>query len=160
MLLITALLHTENDALRLGRALETLYPCDDILIVDHDSRDSTVQLAREYGARVVEAVANASPDHYFRHVGPGWILCLDPRESLTESLAASLYEWKYTYAGGPRAAAFSVFLREETATGWVAIPKAETRLIPPEWSRWIGMLPIHESSAISLDGELLRFIFP
>ena len=44
---ITALLHTENDALRLGRALETLYTCDDILIVDYGSRDATVRVARE-----------------------------------------------------------------------------------------------------------------
>ena len=47
------LLHTENDALRLGRLLETLYPCDEILIVDHGSFDATSQVAREYGARII-----------------------------------------------------------------------------------------------------------
>ena len=52
---ITALLHTENDALRVGRVLETLYPCDQILVVDHGSRDASVRIAREYGARVVDA---------------------------------------------------------------------------------------------------------
>ena len=52
---ITALLHTENDALRLGRCLETLYPCDYIHVVDHGSQDGTVPLAREYGARVIAA---------------------------------------------------------------------------------------------------------
>ena len=56
---ITALLHTKNDALRLGRALETLYACDDILIVDHGSRDATVRVAREYGARVVDGRARS-----------------------------------------------------------------------------------------------------
>ena len=50
------MLHTENDALRLGRALETVYACDDILVVDHGSRDATVRVAREYGAHVVDAV--------------------------------------------------------------------------------------------------------
>jgi glycosyltransferase involved in cell wall biosynthesis len=157
---ITALLHTENDALRLGRALETLYPCDDILVVDHDSHDSTVQLAREYGACVVEAVAGAAPDHYFRHVGPGWIFCLDPRESLTESLAASLYEWKLAHARDPAATTFSVFLREETPEGWVAIPTPETRLVTPDWSRWQEKLPANDPSAVVLEGTLLRFAFP
>ena len=33
----TALLHTHNDALRLGRALETLFAGSEILIVDHHS---------------------------------------------------------------------------------------------------------------------------
>src|SRR6266496_5227348 len=91
---ITVLLHTENDALRLGRALETVYACDDILVVDHASRDATVCVAREYGATVLAAVPGASPEEYLRFARPGWILCLDPREALTERLAASLFEWK------------------------------------------------------------------
>ena len=64
MALITALLHTENDGLRLGRALETVYACDGIVVVDHGSRDSTVRVAREYVARVVDARPKASPEEY------------------------------------------------------------------------------------------------
>lgn len=159
---ITALLHTENDALRLGRALETLYPCDDILVVDHNSRDATVRVAREYGARVVAARPGAPADRYLRSARPGWILCLDPRESLTESLAASLYEWKSEslHASDPAAPAFSIFLREETAQGWVEVPAAQTRLVPLTWSLWQGKFPGHEPSALALEGELLRFVFP
>src|SRR6266496_2661186 len=81
---ITALIHTENDALRLGRALETMYACDDILLVDHGSRDATVRVAREYGAKVVEVRAGATQRDYVQFAKAGWILCIDPRESLTE----------------------------------------------------------------------------
>lgn len=154
---ITALLHTENDALRLGRTLETLYPCDDILIVDHGSRDATVRLAREYGAHVVDAPIGSSPAQYLAVTSSAWILCLDPHESLTESLAATLYEWKSL---PPAAAAFSVFLREETAEGWIEIPTAQTRLIPADWTRWGGRLPVTDRFALTLEGELLRFAFP
>ncbi len=157
---ITALLHTENDALRLGRALETLYPCDEILVVDHGSVDGTVHVARDYGAQVVSAKAGTSPDHYLQFVRQGWALCLDPRESLTESLAASLYEWKSLHSAAPPAPAFAVFLREETAEGWIESPAAQTRLIPANWKRWHGNLPIHEADALALEGELLRFVFP
>jgi len=155
---ITALLHTHNDALRLGRCLETLYPCDHILVVDHGSHDGTAQLAREYSARVVAAAAGASPPDYLRSTAPGWILCLDPRESLSESLAASLYEWKLMKA--PLPPAFSVFLREETAGGWLEIPAPQTRLVPSSWEKWDKTLPVHRSSALTLDGPLLRFAFP
>jgi glycosyltransferase involved in cell wall biosynthesis len=171
---ITALLHTKNDALRLGRALETLYACDDILVVDHGSRDATVRVAREYGARVVSAASGAGPSDYLlaAHLSarpsarpsasPGWILCLDPRESLTEKLAASLFEWKseafHVQASG--VPAFSVFLREETAEGWVEVPAAETRLVPQTWKLWKGKFPVHEPTALALEGELLRFVFP
>jgi glycosyltransferase involved in cell wall biosynthesis len=168
---ITAVLHTENDGLRLGRALETLYACDDVLVVDHGSRDGTVRVAREYGARVIEARPGASAGDYLRlsEIGGArlppeaeWILCLDPRESLTEKLAASLFEWKSEsfHEKGPAATAFSVFLREETAEGWVVVPSAETRLVPRDWSHWHGKLPVADASALTLEGELLRFVFP
>jgi glycosyltransferase involved in cell wall biosynthesis len=159
---IAALLHTENDALRLGRCLETLYPCDEILIVDHESRDATVHLAREYGARVIAAQLGAPPDHYLESVRAGWVLCLDPRESLTESLAASLYELRseLRHTDHSSAPAFSLFLREETLNGWVAMPAAQTRLIPQHWNRWHERLPLSDQSAVALEGELLRFVFP
>ena len=159
---ITALLHTRNDVLRLGRCLETLYPCDDILIVDQGSHDGTLEVAREYGARVVAARAGARPVEYIRSVGPGWFLCLDPHESLTESLAASLFEWKSEpLPESPSAApAFSVFLREETVAGWVENPRAQTRLVSSDWKIWDGMLPASDPSALALEGEVLRFVFP
>jgi glycosyltransferase involved in cell wall biosynthesis len=185
---ITALLHTENDALRLGRALETLYACDHIVIVDHGSRDGTLRVAREHGARVVKATPEASAEDYLlfasqslsanpttsnaepveagspssASANPGWILCLDPRESLTEKLAASLFEWKSESSAtqAPAAPAFSVFLREETPEGWVEVPAAQTRLVPRTWLSWNGIFPAHEPAALVLEGELLRFIFP
>jgi cellulose synthase/poly-beta-1,6-N-acetylglucosamine synthase-like glycosyltransferase len=161
---ITALLHTENDAPRLGRCLETLYPCDYILVVDHGSRDGTVRLAREYGAHVIAAAPGTTPDHYLRSAppgwaAPGWLLSLDPRESLTESLAASLFELK-SQSKADRGVAFSVFLREETANGWLEIPAPQTRLVPHTWKLWDGNLPLSEPSAVALEGELLRFVFP
>src|ERR1700686_5642178 len=91
---ITALLHTHNDALRLGRALETVYACDHILIVDHGSEDSTVRVARDYGATVMSAAPGATVERYVRSAPPGWVLCLDRWEALTEKLWASLFEWK------------------------------------------------------------------
>jgi glycosyltransferase involved in cell wall biosynthesis len=159
---ITALLHTQNDALRLGRALETLYACDDILIVDHGSRDATVRVAREYGARVIDATREFLPENYLQFARTGWVLSLDPCESLTEKLAASLFEWKSEsfHSKAPAAPAFSVFLREETAQGWVEVPAAQTRLVPQSWSLWKGKYPAHEPAALTLEGELLRFVFP
>lgn len=157
---ITALLHTQNDALRLGRCLETLYPCDHILVVDHGSHDSTVGVAREYGARVTDALHGASPGDYVRAAESAWIFCLDPHESVSESLAASLYEWKSSACAAASASAFSVFLREEREDGWVQSPVAQTRLVPPNWNCWDGRFPSADPSARALEGELLRFVFP
>lgn len=153
---ITALLHTHNDALRLGRALEMLFPCDELVVVDHDSDDGTGAVAREYGARVVPA-NSGSP--YRSMVRGEWIFSLDPRESITEALAASLFEWK-SESTTASVHAFSVYRREETADGWIANPIAQTRLVRADWDRWTGQFPEQDSSAVSLEGELLRFVFP
>jgi hypothetical protein len=168
MPLITALLHTKNDALRLGRALETLRPCDEILVVDHASTDATARVAREYGARILSA--GEPPAHYRQSAQHDWILCLEPCESLTEALEASLFEWKHEWKYEREhdeksqrlvsAAAFSVFLREETSVGWTLLPSPQTRLIPRDWNRWNGHLPADDASASRLQGELLRFLSP
>lgn len=153
---ITAVLHTHNDALRLGRALEMLFPCDELLVIDHNSDDGTCALAREYGARVVHS--NAVPSYPSMTRGE-WIFSLDPRESVTEALAASLFEWKSeVFPSNVRA--FAVYRREETGEGWIENPIAQTRLVRADWNRWEGHFPERDASAVALDGELLRFVFP
>ena len=162
---ITALLHTSNDALRLGRTLETLLPCAEILIVDHHSADATRRVARQYGARVETADRDASSSHYLdlaRHDG---IFCIEPGESVTEGLQASLFEWSAqpSHNGASNVAgglAFSVSVRVQTGESWRELPALETRLIPRSWTQWQGRLPRHEPSAIALPGALLRFTMP
>jgi hypothetical protein len=162
---ITALLHTMNDALRLGRTLETLFPCAEILIVDHHSADATRRVAREYGARIVTADDGASSNHYLDLARHDWIFCIEPGESITEGLQASLWEWSAMpsragasgVAGGP---AFSVRVREQTGVTWLELPSPETRLIPRSWTLWQGRFPAYERSAIALQGAVLRFKTP
>jgi|SRR5579872_1760767 glycosyltransferase involved in cell wall biosynthesis len=154
---ITALLHTKNDERRIGRCLETLYPCDEIVIVDHGSSDQTLRVAREYGAKILPGKNGAAANEYARGTGGEWILCLDPHESLTEALAASLFDWKSQSVTGE---AFSFRLREETPEGWIQNATAQTRLVSSNWKDWEGLFPMRRPSAIALDGELLRFVFP
>jgi glycosyltransferase involved in cell wall biosynthesis len=162
---ITALLHAKNDALRLGRALEMLLPCTDIVIVDHHSTDATLRVARQYGARVVTADAHPAADHYLDLARYDWILCLDPAESISEGLQASLFEWSVSpiqsdMSSSANRSAFSMFVRQQTSEGWLQLPAPETRLIPRGWTRWEGRLPAREPSAVTLEGELLRFASP
>lgn len=154
---ITALIHTCDDALRLGRVLETLHPCDDILVVDHGSHDRTLQIAREYGARIIDSGELRPDQHPKAGVGP-WLLCLDPHESLSESLVATLWEWKS--AKIPSGSAYSLHLREETPQGWFETSTPQTRLIPAGWKFWSGTLPSNDESTPKLEGHLLRFSFP
>ncbi len=158
---ITALLHTANDALRLGRTLEMILPCSEIVIADHRSIDATRSVAREYGARVVAADSDETANRYLDLARYDWILCMQPGESITESLQASLFEWSSLPSSGVAGSiAFSVFVRKQTGEHWLELPSPETRLIPRSWTRWHGRLPANEPSAVPLEGELLRFDLP
>ena len=157
---ITALIHTHNDALRIGRALEMLLPCDEILIVDHGSTDETLRLVRAYGARIVQAEASSDGSQYAAFAANDWILCLLPNESITERLQISLYEGEFAASPASISSGVSIPVREETAQGWLDLSAYETRLVPRTWTRWNDRLPTNEASSQALEGELLRFSLP
>jgi glycosyltransferase involved in cell wall biosynthesis len=163
MLSLTALLHTSNDGLRLGRCLETAYACNEIVIIDHGSTDDTLHVAHEFGAKIVHADPEMGEAHRIGPVGfssTHWVLCLDPRESLSEALAASLLEWKWNAADSRDPGAHAILLREENAHGWIENPIPQTRLVPANWDRWSGRFPVNDRSSVTLEGKLLRFAFP
>lgn len=153
---ITALVHAANDARRIGRALDSLRCCDELLVIDHASADATRKIAREYGARV-EASSPPSGDSGAALAAHDWILCLLPAEALSESLEASLLEWKAEAPGDATAYAFA--LRTETANGWEH-GGPEVRLVDRRQVSWNGALPPQREDALSLCGDLLRFRDP
>ena len=151
---ITAIVHTANDALRIGRALESLRVCDQVIVVDHDSRDQTTAVARSYGAAIrcgdaAAAVAAARHD---------WILCLLPTEALHENLEAALHEWKDTDPGD--AAGFRIAVREESGAGWQEAGTS-LRLVHRARIALRDPLPVDGSpEAPTIPGHILRFARP
>ncbi len=166
---ITALIHTHNDAARIGRALDSLRACDEVLVVDHASTDDTVHVARRHGAIVKEGIPGVNPGVYTIDARHDWIFCLLPTEAMAESLEASLFEWKEQQhessdqAEKDKEAAFSggfaVTIRAETAEGWRKLPP-QVRLANRKKINWPGRLPPNTDNATVLPGELLRFEKP
>jgi glycosyltransferase involved in cell wall biosynthesis len=90
---LSAVLITRNAASQLRECLASLAFCAEIVVVDSGSDDGTQAIAREHGARVVEAewlgfgpmkqfaVAQAAHD---------WVLCIDADERVGESLRDSI----------------------------------------------------------------------
>lgn len=154
---ITAFLHTLNDARHLGRALESLRPCDEILIVDHGSTDSTLRVAREYGAAIRTSGLDPSIVELLAHAQHEWIFCILPTETLTESLEATLFEWKlYTPGDVSQISSAAVIVKDEAKNnGTEAV--TSTRLVPKSWRRWDGPLPQLDPRSALLQGDLLRF---
>jgi glycosyltransferase involved in cell wall biosynthesis len=164
---ISALIHTYNDAARIGRVLESLRACDEMLVVDHASTDDTVKLARDHGATVKEGVPGVNPGVYAIDAQHDWILCLLPTEAVSEGLEASLFEWKERpkekfddkneEASSHCSVAFMI--REENENGWEELG-AHTRLANRKRINWPGHLPLDDPNAEILPGHLLRFHKP
>lgn len=155
---ITALLHTHNDAARLGRALQSLRPCDEVLVIDDGSEDETTKIAREYGATLKTAIPGVTAGAYAMDAANEWILCLRPNESLSDDLEAALFEWKDRELDGS-VPCYSVPIREENAYGWKKAGP-EIRLFNRTKINWIGDMPGDSSCDATLTGDLLSFHQP
>jgi glycosyltransferase involved in cell wall biosynthesis len=153
---ITALIHAENDALRLGRTLDSLRPCDEVLVIDHNSADDTANVARDHGATVKTGILGVEPGAYSIDSRHEWILCVQPGESLSEGMEAALFEWKGTQPD-ENTPGFSFQVREDNGSGnWKTGP-AEMRLVNRNRVNWTGKLPPNAEQAIQLHGNLLKF---
>ena len=155
---ITAIVHTHNDALRLGRALDSLRVCDEIVVVDHDSEDDTRKIARQHGADVKKGLPGVEPGAYVMDARNDWILTIHANESCNESLEASLLEFK-DRKDEDEATAYNICMREEYGKDWRALA-AETRLANRCKINWTTELPPLMPDAPTLAGELLRFEEP
>jgi glycosyltransferase involved in cell wall biosynthesis len=153
---ISALIHAENDARRIGRVLESLRACDEVVVVDHDSSDETRKIAREHGATIKKGIPGVEPGAYAFDLRHDWVLCLLPNEAIGESLEASLLDWKQTEH---EEAAFCFSIREEDANGWRDLPP-EPRLANRTRVNWTGKLPAANCDAAPMPGEILRFSTP
>jgi glycosyltransferase involved in cell wall biosynthesis len=154
---LSAIIHTRNDGPRLGRLLETLRPCDQVLIIDDTPDDSVEKVAREYGASLRKCIPGVTAGAYSMDSLHEWVLCVLPNESLSEGLEASIFSWK---EGDPKKEdVFSMAVREEKEGQWEEHP-AEVRLINRCCVNWTGKLPPNLEGAFVLPGHLLRFDHP
>ena len=156
---ISAILHTSNDAQRIGRALESLRPCDEVVVIDHDSTDGTAEVARKQGATVRTRIAGVQPGAYVHDLSHDWVLSLQPNEALSESLEASLLEWKQGEEPPPDVLGYCIAVREETENGWKPADQ-QFRLANRCRINWTEALPPDVANGQALAGEVLRFNKP
>jgi glycosyltransferase involved in cell wall biosynthesis len=154
---VTATVITLNESANLAAALESVRWADEILVVDAESTDDTVAIARQFTDRVMVrpwpgyieqknfAASQASHD---------WIFSLDADERVTPALAAEI---RARLLAGPPCAGYrgprvSRYLgRWIRSTDWY--PDYQLRLYDRRRAKWTGRY-VHES--IQAEGEIGR----
>ncbi len=152
---LTVTVITRNEAHNLAAALESVRWADEILVVDSESTDDTVAIARRYTDRVIVRPFpgySAQKNFAAEQASHDWILSLDADERVPPALEAAL---RQVMAGAPSAAGYRIprvtfhLGRWIRSTDWY--PDYQLRLYDRRRARWNERL-VHES--VRADGEV------
>jgi glycosyltransferase involved in cell wall biosynthesis len=161
----TIIVHNEED--NIAEVCETVSWADEIVIVDSDSTDRTVEIARRYTEKVFNREFRGYKDkHEFADAQTtgDWIFWIDADERVTPELRASIEALRQrdpaTLPDGFRIARRTHYLgRWINHSGWY--PDYQMRLYRKAASYWDGVSP-HETARVRgqveiLPGEFLHY---
>ena len=145
-------------ASEIGACLDSAGFASEAVVVDSGSRDDTVAIAADHGARVLHrAFEGFGPQKRFAvaQAARDWVLCLDTDERLSPELAASITA--LFDRGEPPGAAYAFARRNRFLGRWLAhgegYPDWNVRLFDRRRARWTDD-PVHEH--VVADGPVVR----
>jgi glycosyltransferase involved in cell wall biosynthesis len=158
---------TKNEAADIADAIESVRWADEIVVVDSESSDDTVTIARRYTGRVIVRAwpGYVAQKNYAASIAShDWILSLDADERVTAVLAEEI---RSRLAGTPEHAAYRMprvtwhLGRWIRTTDWY--PDDQLRLYDRRTAEWTGRY-VHEGVTVRgtvgrLQGELQHFAF-
>ena len=164
---ISATIIVRNEEHNIAEVCETLAWADEIVIVDSDSTDGTVEIARRYTDKIFNREFKGYQDkHEFADAQTtgDWIFWIDADERVTAELKDSIDKLREVREGvladGYKISRKTFFLgRWIRHCGWY--PDYQMRLYRKEKSYWDGIAP-HQTAHVNgrvetLDGEFLHY---
>jgi glycosyltransferase involved in cell wall biosynthesis len=164
---ISASIIVRNEEANIAAVCETVAWADEIVIVDSDSTDRTVEIARQYTEKVFQHAFRGYKDkHEFADAQTtgDWIFWIDADERVTPELRAAIENLRKrdpaTLPDGFRIARSTQYLgRWIRHSGWY--PDYQMRLYRKSASYWEGVAP-HEIARVkgrieTLPGEFLHY---
>lgn len=96
---ISVVINTYNAETKLARVLDTVKDFDEILICDMESTDSTLDIAKEYGCKIVtfpkgtHKIVEPARQFAIQSASYHWVLVVDADELITPELRDKLYSY-------------------------------------------------------------------
>lgn len=167
---ITAALATHNEETSIKECIESLKLfADEIIVVDGKSQDSTAQIAKKMGAKVIETenkeMFHINKNMAIDNASSEWVFLIDADERVEQELASEI---KKTISSTPRENGFWVNRRNWFLGGYLkkggAYPDSVVRLFKKGKGR-LPELSVHEQVKINgevgvLKGDLLHMADP
>jgi glycosyltransferase involved in cell wall biosynthesis len=154
---VTATIITLNESANIAAALESVSWADEIIVVDAESTDDTVAIARRFTDRVIVRAWPGYIDqknHAASLATHDWVLSLDADERVTPALAGEI---RALLAADPADAGYRVPRISHYLGRWIRstdwYPDYQLRLYDRRRARWTGRY-VHES--VQADGAVGR----
>jgi len=142
---LTAVILAKNEEKNIQNCLESVKFCDEILVIDDNSSDKTVEISRKMGAKVFNRSLNndfaGQRNLALRQAQGQWVLFVDSDEIVPPSLREEINNLKFTIYNG-------FFIKRQDIWKGKEIKYGETgnikilRLAKKEAGKWTR--PVHE----------------
>ncbi len=162
---ITGTIITLNEEKNIAACIKSLQVvCDEIIVVDSESKDRTVEIAKDLGAIVIiQPYLGDGPQKLFaaKQAKNNWILCLDADERIDDELATSIQQLDLNTSPYD-----AYFINRKTYIGeeWIKVwyPEKIARLYNSKTANYkpsIGHATVNHKNSTRLNGHILHYTY-
>jgi histidinol-phosphate phosphatase family protein len=165
---VSVVIIAKNEERRLSDCIRSVAWASEVVVIDDESTDRTVELAQSLGAKVFRRKMDIEGRHRnfgYEKAGEPWVLSLDADERVTAELAEEIGQAISRYEKDAEVVAFSLPIRTYIGSRWVKgagyYPAPKTRLFRKGKFRYeeAGVHPraLYQGRAVILKGDILHY---
>lgn len=165
---LTVVVIAKNEEKRLTECLQSVSWAEEILVIDDDSTDGTVELAKSLGAKVHRRtmdIEGRQRNFGFELAAQPWILTLDADERVTPELAEEIQKAISIHQDDQEVAGFALPIKTFIGTRWVKgagyYPARKTRMFRKGRFKYeearVHPRALYEGKIVELNGDVLHY---